>query len=279
VQIDNSNWIAAQTYHRHQVPTPDFYPWNQFRDAGGKPIYPQRERLLGPQFAKGAAGTVFDGKFDGKMIVVENLSDAAAWPWNADWYRKAVTRHLGPKTDANFRLWYTQYAAHGGGNGPELVTFTGVLQQALLDVSDWVEKGIAPAPTTNYKIVESQVIVPATAAERGGIQPVVALRANGGLRADVAVGQSVSFSATITVPRGAGKVVSAEWDFEGVGTFPVPARLVPAASGGALVRASYSFTKPGTYFAVLRAASQRDGDPGTPYTRILNLGRVRVIVR
>jgi len=123
------------------------------------------------------------------------------------------------------------------------------------------------------------VIVPATVAERRGIQPVVALRANGGLRADVVVGQFVSFTATIIVPRGAGKVVSAEWDFEGVDTFPAAARLVPAASGGAAVRASYSFTKPGTDFAVLRAALQRDGDPEAPYTRILNLGRVRVVAR
>jgi hypothetical protein len=89
----------------------------------------------------------------------------------------------------------------------------------------------------------------------------------------------VSFTAAITVPRRAGKVVSAEWDFEGVGTFPVPAQLMPGANGGATARASYSFTRPGTYFAVLRAASQRDGDPSTPYTRILNLGRARVVVR
>jgi hypothetical protein len=30
---------------------------------------------------------------------------------------------------------------------------------------------------------------------------------------------------------------------------------------------------------VLRAASQRDGDSKTPYTRVQNLGRVRVVVK
>ena len=40
-----------------------------------------------------------------------------------------------------------------------------------------------------------------------------------------------------------------------------------------------SFIRPGTYFAVLRAASQRQGDATTPFARIQYLGRVRVVVR
>ena len=35
VQVDNSNYLAAETYHRHQMPGPEFPGWNQFRtDAG-----------------------------------------------------------------------------------------------------------------------------------------------------------------------------------------------------------------------------------------------------
>ena len=37
-------------------------------------------------------------------------------------------------------------------------------------------------------------------------------------------------------------------------------------------------SRPGTYFAALRATSQREGDPDTPHTRIQNLARVRVVV-
>ena len=48
VQVDNSNFLAAQTYHRHQVPSKDYYVWDQFRDSSGNPIYPQRPMLLGP---------------------------------------------------------------------------------------------------------------------------------------------------------------------------------------------------------------------------------------
>ena len=31
VEVDNRGFLAAQTYHRHQVPTPDFAVWDQFR--------------------------------------------------------------------------------------------------------------------------------------------------------------------------------------------------------------------------------------------------------
>ena len=38
-------------------------------------------------------------------------------------------------------------------------------------------------------------------------------------RADIKAGKSVTFTATIEVPPNTGKIVSAEWDFEGTGTF------------------------------------------------------------
>jgi hypothetical protein len=45
------------------------------------------------------------------------------------------------------------------------------------------------------------------------------------------------------------------------------------------VKATHAFAKPGTYFATLRAISQRQGDAKTPYARIQNLARVRVVVK
>jgi len=45
------------------------------------------------------------------------------------------------------------------------------------------------------------------------------------------------------------------------------------------VKTTYAFTMPGTYFVALRGSSQRKGDRATPYARITNLGRVRVVVR
>ena len=284
VVVDNSNFLAAQTYHRHQVPGPEFRAWDQFRGPDGKPIYPQRPMLLGPLFVQATAGSLQTGRFEGKMIVVESLWDREAFPWQADWYRARVKEHFGDKLDDHFRLWYTDHALHGDVSVQEdpthTVSYIGVLHQALRDLSAWVERGVAPPASTSYRIVDdAQVVVPPTAASRKGIQPVVSLRANGITRAEVAVGTPVSLVAVAEVPPGAGKLVAAQWDMEGAGTFPIEAR-VPSRSRGPLeLRTSFTFRKTGTYFPTIRVISQRQGDAITPYARIQNLGRVRVIVR
>ena len=300
VQVDNSNFLAVQTYHRHQVPGKEYKTYDQFRDAEGKPIYPQRPMLLGPLFTMGAAGVLPTGKFKGKMILLESLWDREAFAWQADWYRSKVKENLGDNTDNYFRLWYTDHALHGDisieDDPTRTVGYLGVLQQALLDLSAWVEKGIAPAATTNYKIDDGQVIIPATATERKGIQPVVTLKANGSKRADVKVGQTVTFTAEVEVPAKQGKVVAAAWNFEGVvkpielingwdfvgsDIFPIAAKFTALDKTGSRVTitTSYIFAKPGTYFPTLRVASQREGAAKTPYTRIQNLDRVRVVVK
>jgi hypothetical protein len=282
VRIDNSSYLALQTYHRHQVLTPDFYGWNQFRAADGTPIYPQRDVAIGPISALGAAGSLQSGRFHGKMIAVENLMDIDAFAWQADWYRTKVKQAFGRNIEQNFRLWFTDYAQHvppaDVAAQAHTVSYQGVLEQALRDVSAWVEKGTRPPSSTNYDIVNTQVEVPELAILRGGIQPVVHLRANGHERADVAVGEPVTFFAVIQVPLRAGKVVAAEWDFEGLGTYPVVEPLRDAKST-AILKTKHVFTQPGTYFPVLRATSQRQGDMETPYARVQNLGRVRVVVK
>ncbi|RJF91237.1 PKD domain-containing protein [Sphingomonas cavernae] len=286
VRVDNSNFLAAETYHWHQVPPADAgYPvWDQFSGADGKPLYPQRPMLLGPLFTAATTGKPFGqppmtGKFQGKMIVVESLWDREAMPWQGDWYRQRVRAAGG---NDNFRIWMVDHALHGDDSRQEdptrTVSYLGVLQQALRDLSLWVEKGVAPPASTAYRIDDGQVIVPAAAATREGIQPVAIVTVNGGAKAVVKTGQSVSFSATIDVPPGTGKIVSADWDFEGEGTFPVKAQLPGAPKTSLTLKASHSFTKPGTYFPALRVASERNGDAATPYARIQNLGRVRVVV-
>lgn len=282
VQVDNSNFLAAQTYHRHQVPGPDFTVWDQFRGPDGKPIYPQRPMLLGPLFVNATAGSLQTGKFKGKMIVVESLWDREAMPWQADWYRKRVEDNLGAETNNNFRLWYTDHALHGDSAAQEdptrTVSYLGDLQQALRDLSRWVEKGVAPPATTAYRIDDGQVVVPASAKARQGIQPVASVKANGGAKAVVKPGQAVRFTATVEVPPGAGKIVTAEWDFEGEGTFPLKASLPSAPKAKLTLDASHAFAKPGTYYPALRVVSERNGDTASPYARIQNLGRVRVVV-
>ncbi len=290
VLIDNANYLATQTYHRHQVPSPDYYVWDQFR-AGGKPVYPQRPVLLGPRYMRGAAGSTPTGRFAGKMIVVQALMDEAAFPWQADWYRTLVEAALGPRLDDNYRLWFVDHAMHTTQTAlptdprpvatTRVISYVGVVEQALRDLSAWVEKGLAPPASTVYKVVDGQVEVPPTAAERKGIQPVVMMNANGGACAKVAVGETVEFSAVIEVPPGAGTVVAAEWDFEGAGDYPVTEQFDATSSSMTCVtlKTTYAFSKPGTYFPALRATSQRQGDFKTRIARIQNLGRVRVVVK
>jgi hypothetical protein len=285
VQVDNSNFLAAQTYHRHQVPGKEYKVWDQFRNNQGEPLYPQSPFLLGPLFTQGASGVLPKGTFKGKMIMLESLWDREAFPWQADWYRTKVIENLGDKTNDNFRLWFTDRALHGDLTKQEdptrTVSYIGVLQQALLDLSNWVEKGIEPPASTNYKIEDGQVVVPSKASERKGIQPIVNLTVNEGKKVQTKVGNKVTFTAVVELPVHTGKVVLAEWDFEGAGTFPISQKVISfdEKNNRATIKTTYKFSKSGTYFPTLRVASQREGDAKTPFTRIQNLDRLRVVVK
>jgi hypothetical protein len=289
--LDNSIYLATQTYHRHQIPPGDDFPvWDQFK-AADKPVYPQRPSLMGPKYALHGTGTLQTGRFPGKMIMVAALWDEAAYPWQADWYHRQVRRALGERADDQFRVWFVDKAMHTGpfpsnsarrpSHLTRLVPYVGVLQQALRDVAAWAERGLPPPPSTDYKVVDGQVVVPPSAAARRGIQPVVSLTANGGEVAEVAIGETVAFEARIEAPPGTGVIVGADWDFEGAGDFPTspPLELVTADGATARVSARYAFESPGTYFPAVRATSQRSGSARTRFTRAQNLGRVRVVVR
>ena len=291
VSVDNSVYLAFQTMHRHQV-DPDFEPWEQFTE-GGQPIYPQRPRKIGPIMARQGSGVSQSGRFAGKMIVVQTLMDEAAYPWQALWYRKKVEAQLGDRIDDQYRLWFVEHAMHTGGAEPtmgmglpdvspsrrtRIVSYLGVLQQALRDVVDWVEHGLAPPASTRYTYVDGQVQVPAARARRGP-QAVVRATANGGERAEVSVGDPVGFRADIEVPVGAGGIVALEWDLEGTGDFPVVEEGLDAALARYTSTVTHTFTEPGTYFPAVRVTNQRSVDAGTRHCRILNLGRVRVVVR
>jgi hypothetical protein len=278
--MPNNRWsLALASYHRHQVPKrPGFYAWDHLRGPDGRPIYPQRPIEIGPLISRGAAGGgTHTGAIQGKIIVVANLLDVDAYPWHADWYSARVRESLGQQRyDDNFRLWYNDNADHIGPRTARLVQYEGMLQQALRDLTAWVERGIAPARSTRYGLVDSQVRVPDDAAGRQGVQPVVELTVNGAAWIDVAAGQTLTFVAKVQVPPAAGKVVATEWDFDGTGNFTA----WPFGGPRPMVEVSvpFTYTTPGLYFPALRATSQREGDPSTPFAKVQNLGRVRVVV-
>jgi hypothetical protein len=284
VVVDNAIYLATQTYHRHQIPAPEYPAWDQYKDAAGEPLYPQRPLLPGQEVQSG--GATMSGRFNGKMIVVQALMDEAAYPWSADWYRRRVKAALGPASEDRYRLWFVENAMHVAQAvsprdarpvaSTRTVSYQGVLQQALRDLAAWVERGVAPPESTDYRVDDGQVVLPASAAVRKGVQPVVALTANGAPRAEVRVGEAVEFEAAVEAPVGAGVIASVEWDFEGDGGFPVRSEL-GAPSSRVVARQSYAFQSAGTYFPAVRVAARRPDDTSL-YAQPKNLGRVRVVV-
>jgi hypothetical protein len=280
LRIDNSWPLALETYQRHQVPTPDLYGWNQFRAPDGEPMYPQRGVLVGLAATVNTVGSIPQGRITAKTLVIEVLMDIDALPWQADWYRSQVKAALGPRFEDQFAIWFIDHAQHDNpattAAHAHCVSYGGALQQGLRDLSAWVEDGTRPWDTA-YAVVDTQVHVPVQATERGGIQPVVTLTVNGGTRVEAKVGEPVHFEATIQVPPDAGDVILAEWDFEGVGDYPVAEHLEEPRPT-VVLSTTHAYGDAGTYFAVLRGTSQRQGDTHASYGRVQNLGRVRVVV-
>lgn len=301
--LDNSDYIAVQSYYRHQVP-PDasFHAWDQFRKEDGTPAIPQRDNIMGPGFC--GTGTVQEGTIQGKVILTQSLMDESTCPWCGDWYRSTVRKYKGDEDD--FRIYYYDRCLHGDVSSLEtdmIVNYLGGLKQALLDISDWVERGIEPRQSSVYEMEGGCVHIAKTAKERKGLQPVVALTANGEICAHVKVGESVTLTAVAEVPEGAGKVTELQFSFTDpmFGTYAqndqggdymeflsqgrserVEGELKTYVTeeglnaGTATVTTSYD--KPGTYFATAFVKSQRDGNKDEVFTQVKNLARVRVVV-
>jgi len=289
VRVENSGALAFETYYRHFLPaSPEYYAWNQFRDEAGRPIYPQRPTAPTP--AVQPIGSPLEGRVTGKVLVMQCALDIHAWPWQADWYRSKVKQALGEAAgNDTFALWYIDNSSHDspghfGTQRHEKAAWArticpiGVLEQGLRDLAAWCETGTRPLET-RYAIVDTQLELPLTASERGGIQPIVTLQANGGVLAQAKVGEAVRFSGTIEVPPNAGKATAIAWDFTGSGEpdCRVPQSLAEPATQ-IEVDAENVYTKPGTYFPLLRVFSHRDADPAARHALVQNLARVRVVV-
>ena len=282
---DNRWDIALRTYYRHQVPpaSDGYYGFDQFRNPDGTPRYPQRQLLVGPLvFGSVSGGAAYDGHINGKMIVVDNLYDVDALPWHADWYAKRVKAALGDRAfRSSYRLYYNDHADHlegpvTGTKANRIVSYDPIVEQALRDLAAWAERGVTPPRSTNYRVVDAQVVVPKRAAQRRGIQPVVDLTVRGSDRITVKAGQRVRFSAKAQVPPGTGKIVSAGWDFTGTGTYTPTNVARPKTT--VKLDGSHRYTEPGTYYVSARVASSRSGRAES-FAQVENLDRVRVVVR
>ena len=281
VELDNSVYLAAQTYHRHVVDT-DYPNWDHLH-IGGRPVYPQRS------VHTGTWPETQTGRFVCKMIVVQALMDEAAAPIQAEWYRRRIAEHLGDRLDDQYRLWFVDNAMHTTPvvepddprpvRTTRVVSYLGVLHQGLRDLVNWVEHGVAPPESTPFEISGGQVVVPVTAAERKGVQPVPTLTVDGADHIDVGVGEAVTFVGRADMPPGAGVIVEAEFDFDGSGEFLEHHRPTPGGAGpltSVSFTTTHAFDEPGTYFPSMRVTSHREGDRHSLYARIQNIARVRV---
>lgn len=292
VEIDNSAVLALEYIARHEVPSPDEYGWNQYRAPDGKPLYAQRPYLVGPIMTQSTAGTVPNGHFHGKMIMLASAMDVQAYSWSADWYRKRAEAAFGSGLSNRYRLWYMDNADHNG-IGPaaykaadaadHIVSYTGELQQALLYLDSWVRQGKAPPPNTNYRIDRyNNVQVEGSAASRGGVQPVATIVGPDGKSGEVIharVNQPLTLTLRAKTPPGTGNITKVAWDVDGNrGSFPLSNKLANGAAPSISVQQTMTFKKAGTYFPVARVTAQ-PADRAGPYRKVQNLVSVRVVVR
>lgn len=283
IKITNKPFMAYCSWFKHHVVARDPGFANIMVD--GVPLYPQRPVQVPATIFTGGRNTA---KFKGKMLFIQHTHDTAVWPQPAFYYADEVRKQQGEQgAKERFRLRFTENAHHipapsmpkAASPAPvtRLIDYMGHIEQGLNDLIQWVEKGREPV-ATNAGYADGKVVLPATAAARGGIQPVVRASANGATKAQAKVGQAVTLTVEAEVPPGAGTLIALEWDFDGTGAFPFRHPEVDGKSAKATLSTSHVFDKPGTYFPAVRAVAHREGDVNATARRIDNLGRVRVVV-
>jgi hypothetical protein len=280
VHVDNRKFLAFCYFSRHHLM--DDIQFDSMR-VDGHPVYDQHEVPLQSPLM----GVAYSGQFKGKLMWIHHTHDASLWPPQGVIYEQAVLGAQGEAGAAErFRLRWTENAEHGSparlpsqpgrATSTWLVDYQPIIEQSLVDLMTWVEDGAAPAGT-DYEFTDGKVTLPATAKERGGIQPVMSVSANGSRRAEVGVGEEVTLTVHAEVPPGAGTIVDVEWDFDGTGTFPYHHQVDGTASELTL-SVTHAYDRPGRFFASARVSSHRDGDLSATTRRIPNVAQARVIV-
>jgi hypothetical protein len=293
IRINNRFLLAACFYPRHSILDNGNPAYNQYKNTDGTPKYVQRPIQTAYIANIGAAGGRRQtGNLKVKTIVLENLSDPASYPYVGGFYAEQVRKALGPTvTDQIFRIYYQDNAHHGAFPtsmpdptgampGNKLASIGGILNQALLDLAAWAERGVAPMPSTHYRRdAMNQIVLPKSASERGGLQPVVELTANGSDRAQTGVNQSVTLVAKIDMPPGAGKVVECDWFLGTPDSKFEPAIKLANPEGAAQVTRKVTFAAPGEYAITFRVRGERNGKAAADSTTLLeNIARVQVVV-
>ncbi len=303
----NNRFILSIYYYPRYSNIPGARSFDQYRNADGSSRYPQRKDLSALAYGqyRTMGSRVESGAVQTRTMVIEGRGDTASWPiFNASYYQM-ILRSAGSKADSTVRFYLHDNGRHGVGGGEP-----GIFQQSMQDMIAWVEKGIAPPPSTAFTIRNGQVTPPDSAAERHGLQPVMSFTANGVSRATVAVNQPVDLAGRLEMPPKTGMIVQYGWSMVDANAAPPPAPAAPAggrgggaggrgpAAGGPSagppteytvldkpqtlvnVNRSIKFDKPGTYIVRLTVNGQRDGlvNPANQ-TLMQNWKEIRVVVQ
>jgi hypothetical protein len=294
IRINNRFMLAACFYPRHSILDNGSPAYNQYRNADGTPKYAQRAIQTAYIANMGAAGGRREtGHLTAKTIVLENLFDPASYPYVGGFYADQVRRSMGPAAfDRMFRIYYQDNAPHGAfptvQPGPsaaeqatKMASVGGILNQTLLDLAAWAERGVPPLPSTRYsRDAMNQIVLPENAAVRRGLQPLVTLTANGAARVEVGLRQPVTLAARLEMPPRAGKIVQYAWYLGAPDHVFEPVVPLPKSQTALTVKRTVSFDTPGEYSITLRVEGQRDGTNAVNGTTLLqNVARVRVVVR
>jgi hypothetical protein len=293
IELDNADWLAFTYLYKHNV------EWNipgLHSDADRVPSEYADFAIDGIPIHEQTGTTLYDlnelKPFTSKMIVIACELDCMIWPTFMSPLDRHIRATLGDAVDGTYRLQWVENATHGqpemmGAMGitgemdprvwrTRLVDYAAPAAQALLDVMAWVEDGTPPPADTGYSFTRNQQLRLPPAAERGGSQPVVTLTADGGIRADVRVGQPVRLHGTAVQPAGSGSIVAAEIDIDHTDQWPYQADIV-ADSETIELDVVHTYDTPGTYFPCFRVGAVRAGRPPSALP-VQNLARVRVVV-
>lgn len=273
VQIDNRRLIAFSHHHRHFVS--NRYPEMEQFFIDGNPIYKPSSRSLDYI-------PVPSGKFNGKMIILQNAQDCDASPSSARAYIKSVKEILDKTLDKYFRIYWTENARHIQPITPvestRYIRWGSIVSQAMYDLIKWIEEGISPPPSTNYSFnVHSALQLPIDASKRKGIQPTVQLKVKGKKYMEAKVDQQIKFHGEAEAPPNTGYFIKLEWDFDGTGSFVYHEEL-NGTENKIKTTASHKYAQPGTYFITFRVTLDRNGDKKDIIHHIINQSRVRVDV-
>jgi hypothetical protein len=281
VEVDNRKFLAYMYFARHHLM--DDMQFEALR-VDRKPIYPQHPVPL----QSSLMGVGYSGQYSGKLMWVHHTKDSSLWPPQGVVYREAVLRAQGEQgARERFRLRWCENAEHGPSmmvpslpnraSSTWLVDYMPHIEQSIADLIAWVEDGVDPV-ATNFDWQDNKVLLSPDAAVRAGIQPVIAVTANGAVRAEVRVGESITLELTASVPPGAGTIIDADWDFDGTGAFPFKHEGIDGSKTAATLSTTHSFDRPGEYFVTGRVHSHRSGDVNAKSCRIPNVAQARVVV-